>query len=210
MRTEAKSFAAGTVVNALATLKGVAFGIKLETRVVFREEDELKGFYVLQDGRMERSAIAEKLMRNSGVEGGVFEVESEIPRRSGLGSSSAFMNAMIMAAMKAMEMPLNAEKILRINARISLESGMSYTGAFDDASASLLGGLVFSDNSRMRLYRRDELEGKVVILLPKWERGEVNLREIRRGREEVDRAFRLAMRGELKAAMYLNSMHYCT
>lgn len=210
MRAEAKSFAAGTVVNALATLKGVAFGIKLETRVVFREESDLKGFYVLQDGRMERSAIAEKLMRNSGIEGGVFEVESEIPRRSGLGSSSAFMNAMITAAMKAMEMELNAEKILRINARISLESGMSYTGAFDDASASLLGGLVFSDNSRMRLYRREELEGKAVILLPEWERGEVNLREIRRGKEDVERAFRLAMRGELKAAMYLNSMHYCT
>lgn len=210
MKGRAESYAAGTVVNALATLKGVAFGIDLKTRAVFKEEDDLKGFYVLQGEKLERSAIAEKLMRNSGIEGGVFEVESEIPRKSGLGSSSAFMNALIVSAMKVMGIELNAEKILRINARLSLECGMSYTGAFDDASASLLGGLVFSDNARMKLYRRDELNGRVIILLPEWERGEVNLREIRRDRDSVDRAFRLAMRGELKTAMYLNSLHYCT
>ena len=209
MRIRAESYAAGTVVNALATLKGAAFGIDLRTRAVFREESDLKGFYVLQREEMERSALAEKLMRNSGIAGGVFEVESEIPRRSGLGSSSAFMNVLIVSAMKAMGMSLNAEKVLRINARLSLESGMSYTGAFDDASASLLGGLVFSDNARMKLYRRNELTGRVLILLPEWRRGEVSLREIRRDREDVERAFRLAMRGDLKAAMYLNSLHYC-
>ncbi|WP_456369510.1 shikimate kinase [Geoglobus sp.] len=210
MTVKACSYAAGTVVNALATLKGVAFGIDLRTRVTFREEEGLRGFYILQEERLERNAIAEKLMRNSGIEGGIFEVESEIPRGSGLGSSSAFMNVLIAASMKVMGLELDAERMLRANARLSLESGMSYTGAFDDASASLLGGLVFSDNSRMKLYRREALEGEVLILLPEWRRGEVRLGDIRRERENVERAFRLAMRGELKAAMYLNSLHYCT
>ena len=208
MKVRAKSYAAGTAVNALATLKGVAFGIDLETEVIFSERDE-RGFYVSSHGRVERSSIAEKIMRNSGIEGGIFEVKSEIPRKSGLGSSSAFMNALILCAFKTMGFELKADRILRLNARMSLEAGMSYTGAFDDASASLLGGFVFSDNLRMKLYRRIELDGDVVILIPAWERGRINLGEIRRDAEFVSRAFGLAMEGKFREAMLLNSMHYC-
>ena len=208
MRAEARSYAAGTVVNALATFRGAAFTIDLETKVTFSERDE-KGFYVSSGGKAERSLIAEKLMRNSDISGGVFKVESEIPRKSGLGSSSAFMNAMILCAFKARGYELKADRILRLNARMSLEAGMSYTGAFDDASASLLGGFVFSDNLKMKLYRRVESDGKVAILIPEWEREHVDLEEIRRSHEDVDRAFRLAMEGKMKEAMFLNSMHYC-
>ncbi|MBE8539610.1 shikimate kinase [Geoglobus acetivorans] len=208
MKVKSKSYAAGTVINALATFKGVAFGIDLETRVVFSETDD-RGFYIFQKGRLERSAIAEKLMRNSDFEGGVFRVESEIPERSGLGSSSAFMNAIILATLKAQEQELNAGKILRLNARMSLEFGMSYTGAFDDASASLLGGFVFSDNLRMKLYRRVEPEGEVLVLIPEWQRGDVKPDVMKEGSENVERAFNLAMEGKYKEAMLINSMHYC-
>jgi len=208
MKVRAKSYSAGTVINALAIFKGVAFGIDLETRVVFSEKSD-KGFYISRNGEIERSSLAEKLMRNSGIEGGIFEVESEIPERSGLGSSSAFMNGLILCAFKVMGYELRADRILRLNARMSLEAGLSYTGAFDDASASLLGGFVFSDNLRMKLYKRTELEGDVAILIPSWERGHVDLEEIRNGSEDVDRAFRLAMEGKMKEAMLLNSMHYC-
>ncbi len=209
MKVKAKSYAAGTVVNALATFKGVAFGIALKTEMKFSESNE-RGFYISDGERIERSTVAEKLMRDSGFEGGIFEVESEIPRKSGLGSSSAFMNCLILCAFKATGKELKAERILRLNARMSLETGMSYTGAFDDASASLLGGFVFSDNLKMKLYKRVEVDGKVVILLPSWERGEVDLERIRRGVYDIDRAFLLAMEGRFKEAMLLNSMHYCT
>ncbi|AIY91084.1 shikimate kinase [Geoglobus acetivorans] len=208
MKVKSKSYAAGTVINALATFKGVAFGIDLETRVVFSETDD-RGFYISRKGRLERSAIAEKLMRSSEFEGGVFRVESEIPERSGLGSSSAFMNALLLASLKAKERELDAGKILRLNARMSLEFGMSYTGAFDDASASLLGGFVFSDNMRMKLYRRVELEGEVLVLLPEWQRGDVKPDMMKEGTENVERAFNLAMEGKYREAMLLNSMHYC-
>ena len=208
MKVRAKSYAAGTVVNALATLRGVAFGIDLETRVTFSERGE-KGFYVSSHGKIERSAVAEKIMRNSGIEGGIFKVESGIPERSGLGSSSAFMNSMILCAFKAMELELKADRILRLNARMSLEAGMSYTGAFDDASASLLGGFVFSDNLKLKLYRRIEMGGNAVILVPEWERGRIDLGEIRKNVGNVNRAFKLAMDGKFKEAMLLNSMHYC-
>ncbi len=208
MKVRSKSFAAGTVVNALATFKGVAFGIDLTTRVTFSEGDE-RGFYVASQGRIERSPVAEKIMRNSEIEGGIFEVESEIPRKSGLGSSSAFMNAMILCAFKTMDLDLRGDRILRLNARMSLEAGMSYTGAFDDASASLLGGFVFSDNLKMKLYRRIEAEGEVAILFPEWKRGEIDLERIRGDVGSLEKAFRLAMEGKFREAMLLNSMHYC-
>jgi len=208
MRVKAKSYAAGTVVNALATLKGVAFGIDLKTEMMFSERDE-RGFYISDGEKIERSTIAEKLMRDSGYEGGIFRVKSEIPKKSGLGSSSAFMNCLILCAFKATGKELKADRILRLNARMSLETGMSYTGAFDDASASLLGGFVFSDNLKMKLYKRIEVDGKVIILLPSWERGDVDLERIRSDVADVERAFLLAMEGRFREAMFLNSMHYC-
>lgn len=209
MRVKGEAYSAGTILNAIATLKGVAFGIDLKTTVYFEESDE-RGFYILQEGKKKRDAIAEKLMRNSEFEGGIFRVESEIPMRSGLGSSSAFMNALILTAFKAQERELLASRILKLNARMSLEAGMSYTGAFDDASASLLGGVVFSDNLKMKLFKREELEEKeILILIPEWKRGDVDVKKLRSNFEDVERAFRLAMGGKFREAMFLNSLHYC-
>ena len=119
------------------------------------------------------------------------------------------MNVLLVLAAKARGFEIDAERILRANARISLELGLSYTGAFDDASASLLGGIVFSDNLKMKLIKREEIDSDVLILLPEYERGSVNLRKIREGRETVEKAFELAKSGRFKEAMLLNSMHYC-
>ena len=131
---KAESYAAGTIVNALATFKGVAFGIDLKIKAKVKLEEELKKFYILDDNFKE-NPLLNKIFRNLG--GGVIEIESEIPKGSGLGSSSAFINILLILAEKLRRNEINAEKILRANARISLEVGMSYTGAFDDASASL-------------------------------------------------------------------------
>uniref|UniRef100_A0A7C4W424 Shikimate kinase n=1 Tax=Geoglobus ahangari TaxID=113653 RepID=A0A7C4W424_9EURY len=202
---KAESYAAGTIINALATFKGVAFGIDLKIRGRFRENDS-KRLCIVENGKIVEMPILYKIFRNIS---GVIEIESEIPRRSGLGSSSAFMNVLLILAAKIKGEKLNAEKILKANARMSLETGMSYTGAFDDASASLLGGVVFSDNLKMKLFKREILEGDVIILLPDFKRGEINLRRIREDKEIVERAFKLAMEGKFKEAMLLNSMHYC-
>ncbi len=202
---KAESYAAGTIINALATFKGVAFGIDLKIRGRFREDDS-KRLCIVENGKAVEMPLLYKIFRNLS---GVIEIESEIPVRSGLGSSSAFMNVLLVLAAKIRGEEIDAERILKANARISLETGISYTGAFDDASASLLGGVVFSDNSKMKLFKREILEGDVIILLPDFERGEVNLKKIREDKEIVERAFKLAMEGKFKEAMLLNSMHYC-
>ncbi len=204
----ARAFAAGTVINALATGIGSAFGIELETRVKVTFEEDLKHSALYINGRKSNPSLVSRTLKNFGK--AVVEVESDIPRRSGLGSSSAFMNALITAAFKAFGQELDASIILSMNARSSLECRISYTGAFDDASASLLGGLVISNNPEMRLIKWKKLSGRAVILIPSWKRGEVSLERIRSDTSLVSRAIANAMSGDYRSAMLNNSKHYCS
>lgn len=203
-----EAYAAGTVINALATNIGCAFGIKLKTSVKISVEDELKKCVVIEGEKQEENLIVNRVLLTAGIRGAV-EVESEIPRGCGLGSSSAFMNALLVAVMKLKKEELDAYRILTANARISLESGISYTGAFDDASASLLGGFCISNNSTMKLYRRDVISGKTLILIPHWSRGEVSLNKIRKETSEIEKAVKEALEGRYGDAMILNSSFYC-
>ena len=202
-----KAYAAGTVINALATNIGCAFGIKLKTKVKISVEDELKKC-VVEGEKQEENPIVNRVLMTAGIKG-VVEVESEIPKGCGLGSSSAFMNALLVAVMKLKKEELDAYRILTANARISLESGISYTGAFDDASASLLGGFCISNNSKMRLYRRDVISGKALILIPRWNRGDVSIDKIREETVEIEKAVKEALEGRYGDAMLLNSSFYC-
>jgi shikimate kinase len=119
------------------------------------------------------------------------------------------MNALLVALFKATQQELDAYRILSLNARTSLEMGISYTGAFDDASASLLGGFVVTNNPEMKLLKRNEVEGEAVILIPPWRRGKVSLEEIRKDVKLVEMAVKEAIDGNYRLAMIYNSQHYC-
>jgi shikimate kinase len=54
--------------------------------------------------------------------------------------------------------------ILRINTSVSRKCGVSVTGALDDAAASLLGGLVVTDNRRDIILRRYTIDKYDVLL----------------------------------------------
>ncbi len=207
MKSSARAYASGTIINALATGIGSAFGIKLETKVSVHFEEELKTSILLVDGIELDASPVEAAIGKFGK--AVVEVESEIPKKSGLGSSSAFMNALITAAFKAFNRDLEAYEILKMNATTSLECGISYTGAFDDASASLLGGVVVSNNDLMKLMRWEKISGDALVLLPSWKRGEVSLKRIREDRSLIEQAISEVMDGEYCRAMFRNSRHYC-
>ncbi len=204
----AKAYAAGTIINALATGYGGAFGLDLNTEVRLSVEDELKENIFIEGDKESRNKIVDYVLSKFGVKG-VVEVKSEIPKGSGLGSSSAFMNALLLAIFKHLGKRLMAHEILRLNAQISLEMGISYTGAFDDASASLLGGIVVSNNAKMKLIEWVFKEAKAIVLVPRWGRGRISLEEIRKDTELVKKAIDDALRGNYKDAMIYNSMHYC-
>ncbi len=205
---EGEAFAAGTVINALATGKGCAFGLNLKTEVRISVENDLKRCITIENGIENENKMVDRILLSSGIKG-VVEIKSEIPRGCGLGSSSAFMNALLTSAFKLRREKLDAYRILTANARISLEMGISYTGAFDDAAASLLGGFCLSDNMKMKLYRRDVIKGDAVVLIPRWARGKVCLEDIRKNPTEVEKAFKEAFDGNYMSAMASNSSYYC-
>ncbi|WP_202318442.1 shikimate kinase [Archaeoglobus neptunius] len=201
------AYAAGTVLNALATGKGSAFGIEIKTTVKLKPEED-KEISITLNGRKIKSFVAERILRAENI-GGEVVVKSEIPGGSGLGSSSAFVNALLIALYKFRDFEINAHEILKTNARVSLETGISYTGAFDDAAASLLGGFVVSDNIGMKLYRWDRPKFHAAVLIPEFTRGKVNWREIRKNSAEVQPAFEYALDGNYCRAMRKNTEYYC-
>ncbi len=203
-----KAYAAGTVLNALATGIGSAFGIDLLTRVKLELDDKVSRSAIVDGESIEESPIVDRILSTFGLKGYVF-VESEIPKGSGLGSSSAFVNALLVAVMKAVKDELDAHRILSANARISLELGISYTGAFDDASASLLGGFVVSNNTRLRLYRWDKIKTYSAVLIPRFKRMEIDWGKIRGRKERLSSAVELAKRGSYCEAMKENTKYYC-
>lgn len=206
----AEAYAAGTVINALSTGKGSAFALDIKTRVEVKESSET---WIFSDGKKYKTQIVEKILEKLGIDG-TFEVivESNIPKGSGLGSSSAFVNALLLALCRAKGLKPEPAEILKINASVSLSCGISYTGAMDDAAASLLGGFVVTDNKKMKLIRHDVNVKKcrAAVLLPKWGRKDVSLEKMQSGKVEiVERAFELAVKGKYCEAMKLNSEYCC-
>jgi len=203
---KAQAYSAGTIVNALATGYGCAFGLDLKLKV--RVDFGVKENFIIENGIERKSAVLDTVLNHFGLNA-VVEVESEIPKGSGLGSSSAFLNALLLAVYKYISKPLNAGDILRLNAKLSLECGISYTGAFDDASASLLGGIVLTDNRNMNVLKWEFRRDRAVILIPEFGRGRIDLNEIRKDVTLVRKALKFAREGDYKKAMYYNTLHYC-
>lgn len=200
------AYSAGTVLNALALGYGCAFGLdlKIELKVDFNSNERM----LIENGVEKESQVLNRVLDHFNLNAEVY-VKSEIPKGSGLGSSSAFLNALITAIYKHLSKPLKAHDILRLNAKLSLDCGISYTGAFDDASASLLGGIVLTDNRNMKVLKWEFKKADALILIPEFKRGEINLDRIREDVTLVKKAFELAKEGNYKEAMYYNTLHYC-
>ncbi|MEM3761156.1 MAG: shikimate kinase [Archaeoglobaceae archaeon] len=169
---KAKAYAKGTILNALATGMGSAFAIDLTLSVRVKQDSES---CLIVNGEERGSSVAEKVLNKFGIKARV-KVKSEIPEKSGLGSSSAFLNALICAVTERKI----ASEILSLNSELSLKAGISYTGAFDDASASLLGGFVISDNYRRVLWDWVLKKAFVAVLLPEFRRKDVDFEKIQR------------------------------
>ncbi|MEM3477204.1 MAG: shikimate kinase [Archaeoglobaceae archaeon] len=169
---KAKAYAKGTILNALATGMGSAFAIDLTLSVRVKQDSES---CLIVNGEERDSSVAERVLNKFGIKARV-KVKSEIPEKSGLGSSSAFLNALICAVTERKI----ASEILSLNSELSLKAGISYTGAFDDASASLLGGFVISDNYRRVLWDWVLKKAFVAVLLPEFRRKDVDFEKIQR------------------------------
>ncbi len=222
MMGEAYALASGTVINAMATGKGSAYGIdlKLYSKVTLREDGKIVG--VIKDDPKEDTRLIEicarKVLDLFDLKiGALIETRSEIPIARGLKSSSAAANATVLATLSALkklgyDVTLKDEDIVKIGVEASIEAGVTITGAYDDACASFFGGVVVTDNYKRKILRKEKFpEYKVIIFYgEKAYTKDVNLDRIKIFKNAVDIAFKEALKGNYLNAMILNGLIYCT
>lgn len=213
-RGTATALGAATVLNAVANWKGSAFGVDLRTsaEVVLDDSPRVKGDVPGIDDRLIVRSV-ERVLQRFGVDaGGVVRTKSEIPLARGLKSSSSAANAAVLATLDALGEDLDPAEATRIGVAAAKDAGVTITGAFDDASASMLGGVVVTENREMKLLKREELESKVLLLVPE---DKLFSKDTDVGRSRLlapiaEVVFDLALAGDYARAMTINGLVYCS
>jgi shikimate kinase len=214
---EASAPGAATIINAIATLKGSAFAVDLRTRATVELEEGASGVEGDTDVDVDTTLIetcVEKTAERVGVEaGGGVETETDIPPESGLKSSSAAANATVLATLDAIDAEDTLEPLeaALVGVEAAREAGVTITGALDDAAASMLGGVVLTDNSADELLRREEFDRSVAVYVPD-ERAASASTDVERSElvaPVVERAFEMARDGDYADAMTTNGLAYC-
>jgi len=207
---------AATIVNAIATGKGAAFGITLETDVVAELERGAGDISV--PGSPEGEVLVPGCVRAVAAKAGVRDlhgevhIRSDIPISRGLKSSSAVSNAVALATARSVGARLADMDLILTGIEESIKAGVTITGAFDDASACYLGGVVVTNNRSFAILGRGRLDPdlEVVIHVPdrRITKASVKGLDFSPIVKMVDEAFVLAMRGSYLKAMELNSRAY--
>ncbi|GAA0522313.1 shikimate kinase [Halorubrum aquaticum] len=197
MEGRAAALGAGTVLNALATGTGAAFGLDVETRATVDLDpgtDAVEGTIAEDpdgDTALIERCVALATERWGDGEGGTVRTDSDVPLAAGLKSSSAAANATVLATCDALGLTVGdagdpaapdsaasdpetggtAVDVTRLDAcrlgvRAAREAGVTVTGAFDDAAASMLGGVCLTDNGEDRLRARDPVDWDVLVWTP--------------------------------------------
>jgi shikimate kinase len=213
------SHGAATIVNAIANGKGAAFGLDLRTEAKV-ELIEGDGVTVIMDGLPgEGTSLAERCVLGvlDRVGGGKryhaeVRTSSQIPVSRGLKSSSAAANAVVLATLDALNADLKLEDAIRIGTRAAIEAGVSVTGAFDDACACAMGGVVLTDNRSEEILFRGPMPdyARVLIHVPSFQvrKGSLPRERIAAVKGLVDLAFEEAHQGDYFRALTLNGMCY--
>ncbi|HUV79724.1 MAG TPA: shikimate kinase [Candidatus Bathyarchaeia archaeon] len=218
-----KASGAGTIINAIATYKGSAFGIDLWTHAEVELGEDFKGIEgeIEPEGKKRADTrlierCVELVLRKFDLPLHAYvKTRSEIPIGSGLKSSSAAANAAVVATLDAIgeeaKEKIGAFEAIRMGVDAALDVGVSITGAFDDACASMLGGIVITDNKKRELIKRVENDSAVLIFVPRAKAftADTNVKRSRLIAPWVNRAYELALDGRFEEAMTLNGFLYC-
>ncbi|MFI5415657.1 MAG: shikimate kinase, partial [Candidatus Lutacidiplasmatales archaeon] len=169
----ARTTGAISIVNALATGVGAAIGVELwaEAEVELgpseRQEGSVSVTPVESDTPLVRACAAgsKTAFARETTPSVKVRIQSEIPQRSGLKSSSAVGTAVVLAMARALGSDPSAEQAARRCAESARQIGQSATGAFDDCLASCTAGISITDNRTDRLLRVDPLVESLVTVL---------------------------------------------
>jgi len=218
--TEALSHGAITIVNAMASGRGAALGVRLWTKArVILTDDPGQIQARIQESPSENVSLISTTVKvildrfGGKKHGAIVETESSIPIAVGLKSSSAASNAVAAATLAALGRQTDDITLIRHAVKSSLKAGVTLTGAFDDACACYFGGLVVTDNRTCSILRRSKRVAsgnRILLHVPKSKKysGDIRKESFRRITRLVDLAHQEALRNNYPLALTLNGIAY--
>ena len=167
MKSKVRSPGSATIINAIATGCGSAFGIGLDIECEAKTISQ--GIECFNDVGADNTLMeicVEKVFSHYNLDKNDFGInlktKSKLPMASGLSSSSASSNAIVKvtSSIIASEFdvrPLDDLEVINIAIDSSLDAGVTITGSFDDATASYFGGVVVTDNANREFFIKEEM-----------------------------------------------------
>ncbi|MEM2928523.1 MAG: shikimate kinase [Nitrososphaerota archaeon] len=218
MKSKALTYGAISIINAIPIGKGSALSINLKTiaEIEIFEDPKERILVEIDNYPNENTSLAEEVIREilkkaeikkHGVKVKTF---SNIPIGVGLKSSSAASNAIALACSSALKLNLKDLEIINIGVDASIKSGVSITGAFDDACASYFGGVVITDNYKREIVKMDKIYDnlKIVLYIPnkKFYTSQIDRKRIKSISKISYEAYEIALKNKYWEALTINGL----
>lgn len=223
MKKIIRSPGSATIINAIATGYGSAFGIDLDINCIAKTKNN--SITCLNDVGADTFLMeicAKKVFSYYNIDENDFGIDlktkSNLPMASGLSSSSASSNAIVSVVSKIISeefnlKALNDMEIINLAIDASIEANVTITGSFDDATASYFGGVVVSNNKTREFIIREKMdEYSILVYMPNFYSKSVDSNPSRMKilAPLVDVAFDFARKKDYFKALTLNGLLYCS
>ena len=223
MKKMVRSPGSATIINAIATGFGSAFGIGLDIRCEAKSIS--KGIECANDVGADTKLMelcVQKVFNHYDIGSEDFGIslktKSSLPMASGLSSSSASSNAIVKVTSQIIAeefglKPLTDLETINMAIDASLDAGVTITGSFDDATASYFGGVVVTDNRNRKFIIKERMdEHDILIYMPDFhsKSGDSDVERMRVMAPLVETAYDFASRRDYFRAINLNGLIYAS
>ncbi len=221
MRKTVRSPGSATIINAIATGYGSAFGIGLDIECNAKTiSNSIKCSNDVGADTNLMELCVKKVFKHYGIDKNDFgldlKTKSSLPMASGLSSSSASSNAIVKvcSAIISEEFdlpPLDDMGIINMAIDASLEAGVTITGSFDDATASYFGGVVVTDNKNREFIIKEKMDDYLILVyMPNYysKSGDSDANRMKLLAPLVETAYDFACNKEYFKALNLNGLIY--
>jgi len=221
MKKTVRSPGSATIINAIATGFGSAFGIGLDIKCEAKTISE--GIQCENDVGADTNLMdlcVERVFNHYNISKDDFGIslktQSDLPMASGLSSSSASSNAIVKVTSEIIAeefnlKPLSDLETINLAIDASLEAGVTITGSFDDATASYFGGVVVTDNKNRKFIIKEKMNDyDILIYMPNFhsKSGDSNVERMKVLSPLVEIAYDLACKKDYFKAINLNGLIY--
>ena len=221
MKKTVRSPGSATIINAIATGFGSAFGIGLDIKCEAKTTSDsiLCSNDVGADNSLMELCV-KSVFNHYDIDENDFGIslktKSTLPMASGLSSSSASSNAVVKATSSIISeefdlKPLDDLETVNMAIDASLEAGVTITGSFDDATASYFGGVVVCNNRKREFIIREKMsESPILVYMPNYysKSGDSNPERMKLLAPLVETAFGFAKDKDYVKALNLNGLIY--